>query len=209
MKTSRKSNSVLACIVAVLALAFAGAASDASANLVTNPGFETGDLTGWLVFGQGPNSGVTVQSPDNGPSAPGTHNAFMDNRAQGLGLTLKQSTPAGSAIPGLVIYSFDLKLGQAAEGGVFFVEIFAEQAGGGVLGGSGLLGNYNPAVWTAFSGSFVAPANTDFLTIQFAANTGANVGSISTMHVDNVDLHQELPTPAESSTWGGIKSLYR
>ncbi len=207
MKISK--NAVLGCIMAVLALALAGAGSDALAtNLLTNPGFETGDLTGWLVFGESANSGVTVQSPDNGPSAPGTHNAYMDNHAEAVGLTLKQSTPAGSAGPGLVFYSFDLKLGQAGAGGVFFVEVFAEQAGGGVIGTSGLLGNYTPAAWTTFSGSFMAPANTDFLTIQFMANTGAVVGSISTMNVDNVDVHQDVVS-AESSTWGGIKSLYR
>ena len=207
MKISK--NAVLGCILAVLALPLAGAANDASAmNLLTNPGFETGDLTGWQVFGLSPNSAVTVQSPDNGPSEPGMYNAFMDNHAEALGLTLKQSTPAGSAAAGLVYYSFDLKLGQADAGGVFFVEVFAEQAGGGVIGTSGLLGNYTPADWTTFSGFFNAPANTDFLTIQFMANTGAVVGSISTMHVDNVDLHQESVS-AQSSTWSAIKALSR
>ena len=180
-----------------------------AANLVTNPGFEAGDLTGWLVFGVSGSSTVTVQTPENGPSAPGTHNAFMDNQAMALGLTLKQSTAPGSAAPGTVFYSFDLKLGQAANGGVFFVEIFAERSGVGIVGGSGLLGNYSPADWTTFQGSFEAPANTDFLTIQFMANTGAVVGSVSTMHVDNVDLHQTPVVPVESSTWSGLKDLYR
>jgi hypothetical protein len=133
----------------------------------------------------------------------------MDNQAMALGLTLKQSTPPGSAIAGTVFYSFDLKLGQAANGGVFFVEIFAEQVGGGVIGGSGLLGNYTPAGWTTFQGSFVAPANTDFLTIQFMANTGAVGGSVSSMHVDNVDLHQAPVVPVESPSWEGMKALYR
>ena len=191
-----------------LTLAVAATAASA-ANLVTNPGFETGDLTGWLVFGESANSGVTVETPDNGPSAPGTHNAYMDNHAEAVGLTLKQSTPAGSATAGTVYWSFDLKLGQADLGGVFFVEIFAEQAGGGVIGGSGLLGNYTPADWTNFSGSFEAPANTDFISIQFEANTGAVVGTVSTMHVDNVDLHQEPTVPAQSPSWDGIKDLYR
>jgi hypothetical protein len=180
-----------------------------AANLLTNPGFETGDLTGWLVFGVSANSGVTVQSPDNGPAAPGTHNAFMDNRAEAMGLTLKQSTAPGSAGPGTVYYSFDLKLGQAANGGVFFVQVFAEKAGGGVIGGSNLLGNYSPANWTTYQGSFEAPANTDFLTIQFMANTGAVIGSVSSMHVDNVDLNQGGAVPAQSTSWGRMKALYR
>jgi hypothetical protein len=198
---------VLGCALAVLALTLP--AGDATAqNLVVNPGFETGDLAGWQVFGAGPNASVTVLSPDNGPSAPGMHHAFMDNQAEALGLTLKQSTPAGSAVPGQVDYAFDLKLGQAALGGVFFVEIFAEQAGGGVIGGTGVLGNFTPANWTTFAGSFVAPAGTDFLTIQFGAITGAVVGSISTMLVDNASLSQDA-VPTEATTWGGIKAQYR
>lgn len=195
--------------IAVLALCVAGAATSVSAqNLLENPGFETGDLTAWEVFGEGDNATVTVQSGDNGPSEPGEYNAFMDNRELALGLTLKQSTAAGTAFPGPVTYAFDLKLDQAEVGGVFFVEIFAEQAGGGVIGGSGLLGPFSPQEWTQFEDSFVAPDGTDFLTIQFVATTGGGEGSVCSMHVDNAFLGQE-PVPVESATWGGIKSLYR
>ncbi len=186
-----------------------GATAGQATNVLTNGDFETGDLTGWQVFGISPNSNVTVQSPDNGPALPGQHNAYMDNRAEALGLTLKQTTVPGTATGGIVYYSFDLKLGQAANGGVFFAQIFAEQSGVGIVGGSGLLGNYTPADWTTFSGSFVAPAGTDFLTIQFMANTGAVIGSVSTMHVDNVILSQEPIVPGESSSWGQVKGLYR
>jgi len=194
------------CVALLLAVT---AMTASAANLLTNPGFETGDLTGWLVFGVSGASNVTVQSPDNGPSVAGTHNAFMDNQAMALGLTLKQSTPSGSAAGGTVFYSFDLKVGQAANGGVFFVQIFAEQTGVGIVGTSGLLGNYSPADWTTIQGSFEAPAGTDFLSIQFMANTGAVLGSVSSMHVDNVDLHQTPVVPVDSPTWSGLKALYR
>ncbi len=185
------------------------ATTASAANLLTNPGFETGDLTGWLVFGQSATSDVFVQSPDNGPSAPGTHNAFMANQHEALALVLKQSTAPGSAVPGTVFYSFDLKMGEMANGGVFFVNIFAEQAGGGVIGGSGLMGPFWPQNWTPYQGSFVAPANTDFLTIQFEAVTGAVVGSRSQMHVDNADLNQGSVVPSHSTSWGRMKALYR
>ena len=95
-----------------------------------------------------------------------------------------------AASEGEVFYSFDLNLGAQDVGGVFFVEIFAEQAGGGVLAGSGVLGNYNPAGWETFSGSFMAPAGTDFLTIQLSAITGGAEGSLSSMSIDNVSLTQ-------------------
>ena len=192
-----------------LALPLAGSLSNASAqNALVNAGFETGDLTGWTVNGVTANSTVTVESPDNGPTAPGSFHVLMDNQVDGLGMTLKQSTLPGTAGPGEVFYSFDLKLVEAAAGGVFFVEIFAEGDGLGVLGGSGILGNYTPADWTTFTGSFIAPANTDFLTIQFGAITGANIGSVSSMRVDHVRLTQGS-IPTETSNWGELKSDYR
>lgn len=193
-------------VCAVLALTAVGASAQ---NILINGDFETGDLTGWQVFGQSPSSDVTIQSPDNGPSAPGTHNAFMDNQAEAVGLTLKQTTVPGSATGGEVFYSYDLKLDQADAGGVLFVEIFCEQEGVGIIGGSGLMGPLWPwGTWTAYSGSFIAPDNTDFLTIQFMANTGAVTGSNCVAHVDNVDLHQAT-SPVESTSWAAMKALYR
>ncbi len=193
---------------AVLALASLGAVGDASAqNLLVNADFETGDLTGWEVFGQTANSDVVVESGDNGPTLPGTHNAFLDNQAEAIGLTLKQSTAAGSASPGEVSYSFDLKLDQAELGGVFFVEIWAEQVGGGVIGGSGLMGPFWEVDWTAHAGTFEAPAGTDFLTIQIMVNTGADAGSNCLAHVDNVDLSYGS-VPTESTNMSTVKALY-
>lgn len=193
-------------IAALLALAVAGSAF---ANAIENPGFETGDLTSWQALGGNASATISVVSGDNGPSGAGNHCAYMANFGEAVGLTLKQTTLPGTAIGGLVTWSFDLKLGQAGLGGVFFVQIFAEQSGVGIVGGSGLLGNYTPAGWQTFSGSFMAPAGTDFLTIQFMANTGAVVGGSSTMYVDNVSLEQEGIVSDEPTTWGGVKGLFR
>lgn len=202
MKATKKLVGIVMCAAALVV-----AVSPVSANLLTNPGFETGDLTGWLALNTSGNAVITVESPDNGPSAPGTHNAFLNNQAEALGLTLKQSTAPGSATAGTVFYSFDLKLGQAALGGVFFVEIFAENAANAVIGRAPLLGNFTPANWTTISGSFVAPPNTDHLTIQFEAVTGAVIGSNSSMHVDNVDLNQGV-VPVAPVSWGQLKAGY-
>lgn len=195
-------------VFAVAVLAF-GTMGVASANMLVNPGFETGDLTGWQVFGISGSSNVTIDSPDNGPTLPGTHNAYMVNQGEAIGLTLKQTTVPGSATAGEVYYSYDLKLDAADVGGVLFVQIFAEQSGVGVIGGSGLMGPLWPwNAWTAYSGSFTAPANTDFLTIQFMANTGAAAGTSCIAHVDNVDLNQGA-SPVESTSWTNLKALYR
>jgi hypothetical protein len=200
---------IIVCGAAAVALASLGAVDGASAqNLLVNPDFETGDMSGWEVFGQNANSDVTAQSGDNGPTLPGTHNAYMDNRTDGHGLTLKQSTAGGSAGPGEVFYAFDLKLDEAEAGGVLFIEIWAEQASGGIIGGSGLMGPFWDWDWTAHSGSFMAPAGTDFLTIQIMANTGATIGSTCIVHVDNVDLNYGA-VPTESSSLSAVKALYR
>lgn len=204
-------HSLLLSVASLAAFALVSAASPVSAaNLVVNGDFETAALAPWAgVGGLSPNATITIVSPDNGPSSGGAHAAFLNNHAEANGLTMAQTTPLASASPGLVQYSFDLRLGSALNGGVFFVEIFAQNAAGAVIGGSGLLGNYAPAVWTAYSGSFLAPPNTDHLTMQFEAPTGAVIGSVSSMEVDNADLHQALIVPVKGSTWGGLKALYR
>lgn len=207
----RVSKSLIVCsLLAVLVLPFVGVVNEASAdNMIINGDFEGGNLDGWVVSGESAVSGATAQSGDNGPAAPGMYNAFLDNRAEAMGLTLKQTTENGTAIPGAVQYSFDLKLDQADVGGVLFVEIFAEQEGVGIIGGSGLMGPYWPwNAWETISGSFDAPANTTFFTIQFMANTGATVGSTCVAHVDNVILDQGT-VAAESTDWSSIKALYR
>ncbi len=193
------------------AVAILTAVSVASAaNLLGNAAFETGTLAPWAgVGGVCPNATISVLSGDNGPSGPGTHYAFINNQAEANGLTMAQTTANGTAGPGTVYYEFDLSLGSALNGGVFFVEIFAQNSVGAVIGGSGLLGNYTPAGWTHYNGMFLAPANTDHLTIQFEAPTGAVAGSVSSMKVDNVYLSQDAPVPASRTTWGRVKNLYR
>ncbi|MGD9547938.1 MAG: hypothetical protein AB7V45_10380 [Candidatus Krumholzibacteriia bacterium] len=178
-------------------------------NILTNPDFETGDLGGWTAFGLSGSSTIVVQAGDNGPSLPGNFNAFLNNQVQALGLGLKQTTAPGTAAAGEVTYSFDLKLDQADAGGVVFVEIFAEGEGLGIVGGSGLMGPLWPWQWTNYSGSFMAPANTSFLTIQFVATTGANIGSNCVLHVDNVSLEQQGVVADDASSMGAVKALFR
>ena len=178
-------------------------------NILVNPGFETGDLTGWTVAGGNASAGATIESPDNGPTFPGTNNAYMSNMGEAIGLTLKQTTAPGTATAGNVDYSFDLKLIQADVGGVLFVEIFAEEEGVGVIGGSGLMGPFWPwNTWETFSGSFVAPAGTSFLTIQIMANTGAAAGTNCLAHVDNVVLEQPVAVPTEAMSVSSLKAQH-
>lgn len=87
------------CVLAMTA----GVRPATAANILNNGDFETGSQALWAgVGGVGSNATVTIQSTDNGPSAPGTHYAFVDNRAQANGLTMAQTTPLGSATAGTV-----------------------------------------------------------------------------------------------------------
>ncbi len=195
--------------VAVVLLVLAVAVSASADNIVLNPGFETGDLTDWQVFGESPSSSATVLSGDNGASAPGDYNCFIDNQAEANAVTLKQSTPVGTAIAGEVYYAFDCKLDQADAGGVMFIQMFAEQSGVGIVGVSPLIGPIWPwGEWLMFDGTWDAPAGTDFLTIEFRATTGATTGSNCVVHVDNVVMDQGV-SPVESATWSSIKAMYR
>jgi len=201
---------ILGCVFAVLVLPLVGMGNASAQNLLVNGDFETGDFTGWEVFGEDASADASVESPDNGPSLPGSNNAFLNNQAEARALGIKQGTGDGSASPGTYNYLFDLQLTEAGVGAVFFFEIFAEVAGGGVVGQT-LQGPWfpTPGEWITIQGTFDAPANTDNLTVQFAAITGAVVGSVSAYHVDNAYIGVGDPVATEAMNWGDAKSLYR
>ncbi len=184
---------------AVVIAAFMFAAGQVSAaNLLLNPGFETGTTASWLVLGSGVGASVTVQTPDNGPSAPGSFNAFMTNSIAANNLALQQSTALGDAVPGLANYSFDLKFGNSFNGGVVFVHIWDVNSTGGVIDqGPGLIvpSIPNDGNWHTFSGSWTAPASVNHFEIEFDCTTGAASGSTEAVHVDNASLTQAVPEP--------------
>jgi hypothetical protein len=177
----------LGCI-AVVALATRQASAQ---NLIQNPVFGTGTLANWTVVGTAFDVGVSIVPFSYDPAAPGTHAAIMSNFVGSTTLSLEQSTPTASVVPGLVNYSFDLENYIAANGGTFSIQISDLNASGGVIDqGPGLL---HPSVpidgnWHTISGSFTAPANVDHLEIQF------NCTPVTALFVDNVSLSQ-VPEP--------------
>lgn len=173
-----------------------------AANLILNPGFETGDATDWLELGTGSGASISVLSGNNGPSAPGSFSAFMNNTIPANNLALQQSTALGDAVPGVVDYSFDMEGNTSLNGGVLFVHIWDINSTGGVIDqGPGLLGPYFPVTtsWTTISGSFTAPANVNHFEIEFDCTTGAATGSAEAVYIDNVSLTQSVPEPASFS----------
>ena len=197
MKATGKLVGSLAC-----AAAFVLAVNQVSAaNLILNPGFETGTTANWLVLNAGT---VTVDGTANGPSAPGTFSAFMQNTLPANNLALQQSTAVGSASPGLVNYSFDLKVDSSLNGGVVFIHFWDINSSGGVIdAGPGLLGPYFNTGWVTYSGTWTAPANVNRFTVEFDCTTGAAAGSAESIHVDNVSISQAvIPEPTTVSLVG-------
>jgi PEP-CTERM motif len=173
-----------------------------AANLILNPGFETGDLTDWQALGTGPGASISVLSGNNGPSASGSFSAFMDNTLPANNLALQQSTALGDASAGVVDYSFDMEGNTSLNGGVLFVHIWDINSTGGVIDqGPGLLGPYFPVTtsWTTISGSFTAPVNVDHFEIEFDCTTGAATGTAEAVYIDNVSLTQPAPVPEPAS----------
>lgn len=171
-----------------------------AANLILNPGFSTGDLTGWTPLNAASGATITVNPTGGNP----TDYAWLNNSLQAYNLALSQVTPNGSVVgAGLTVtYSFDLLGGNQAAGGVDFIHIFDENASGGVISqGPGLLGPYFPSAsgWTTYTGTFTTVAGSDHLYIEFDATTGANIGAMDQVGIDNVVLSLPVPEPASLS----------
>ena len=199
MKASHKLIGGLLSTVVVFAACHASAQ-----NLIQNPGFETGTLIDWTVVGSGSGVGFSAQTFGNGPSAPGSCLALMSNLVSSSTLSLEQSTPTASVVPGLVNYSFDLRNLFAADGGTFSIQISDLNSSGGVIDqGPGLLQPNVPidGNWHTISGSFTAPANVDHLKIQF------DFTAVTALWIDNVSLSQ-VPEPTTVTLTGlGVVGL--
>jgi hypothetical protein len=175
-----------------------------AANLLQNPGFETGTLSSWTVTGSGFGVGVAVRTPDNGPSAAGTHSAFLSNLVMSTTLGLQQTTAVGSVHPGLVSFSFDLENLLSANGGAILIDVWDMNSAGVIIDqGVGLpLNAPVDSTWHAYSGSYTAPAGTDHLKVEL------DTTYLEALRVDNVTLSQiPEPTTAALVTLGLIGGL--
>jgi hypothetical protein len=184
-----------------------------AANLLLNPGFETGDTTSWLPLGQGVGASITVQSGING-SGPGTFALLMSNTIPANTLALQQTTALGDAVPGLMT-SFYLDAKFISTNGAFSAHIWDLDSTGGVIDGH-LLGPLSPFISISFFStygiSYIAPANVDHFKIEIDCTTGASGAEV--VFIDNVTV-TPIPEPASLSlvamgllsTWALRRSL--
>ena len=85
-------NKKLLLIIAVCA----SAALTANANLVSNPGFETGSFSSWTQFGDTTFDGVGSSSPDGTPPHSGNFLAFFGAVGTTSGIMQTLTAPAGT-----------------------------------------------------------------------------------------------------------------
>lgn len=195
-------------LVGAAALAIAASAVSAQ-NLVTNGGFEAGNTSGWLSFPTS-NSTFGVTNDANTGSFAGQ---LVNNQSTSAAVVKQISLGAGFInIGDSVLVTFAAK-GSGAIGGVAFAEFFTEISGGGIsssriLSGAplNLTSSYQPF-------SFLVPITVNSsggVTLQFAAVTGADVGSVSSLTIDDVSV-SVVPAPASAGllALGGLLAVRR
>lgn len=186
--------------ICTLALAATASSALAGLELTTNGGFEAGDTSGWQWF---PSSSSTFNLTNDANS--GIFAAEIFNNAIASGAVAKQANLGiGIVNPGDVVnISFAAK-GSGALGGVAFAEFFSEIDGGGVsssqiLGGGplALTDTYQTFNFSVFAGPDVSGG----ITLQFAAVTGADTGSVMVLFIDDVSV-SVVPAPSAMALLG-------
>jgi uncharacterized protein (TIGR03382 family) len=192
----------------VVALAaFAGSAS--AVELTTNGGFEAGDLSGWASFPT-TNSTFNITTDSNS----GVFGAEVFNNDPAAGAVVKQANLGKGLVKAgeTITISFAVK-GSTANGGVAFAEFFSEIDGGGVsksqiLGGGplALTGSYQIFNFVTTAGDDVSGG----VTLQFAAVTGADTGSVAVLFIDDASV-TIIPAPGALAIFGlgGLAAIRR
>lgn len=200
----------------VIGLAVLMAAATSQANLFTNPGFETGDLTGWTV-GLTPNGATGVQDVQVFETVLGTPSfaghfrvgqaVFTSGVQEGVNLTQRLTLTGG------VTYNlyFDVAADNVGTGANAQGGIFTAIVDGAFVGSSYAAGSI-PAMTTlrsSVTGSFT-PTSTGLYEVGIRITRPFTTGSTNlSQWVDNADV-SAVPEPASMIALGaGLLALAR
>jgi hypothetical protein len=185
--------------ISAIAVALIAGTAMGQVELATNGDFETGDTSGWTSIPTG-NSLFEAQSSD---VFAGGFSGRVENLATGSAHVIKQANVGVGQVDAgeIVTYSFWAKSNQGV-GGVSFIEVFSELAGGGTSA-SELVGTVAAdGQWAFYSFDVAAgPDVSGGVTLQFTATTGAVIGSTSELFVDDVSI-TIVPTPGAFAALG-------
>jgi hypothetical protein len=194
-----------------LAATMALAAVAAHANLLSNPGAETGDLTGWVVGGVS-NPGVDDGSFDGFTPHGGLFDFYGFNGSDGtLTQTVSLAGEPGATMATVSFWEQGLDQGDPSDNA--YVSLSFLDALGQSLGTvSTPVIDSHSGNWQQFSGSFAIPAGT--ASIAYTMNFTRNVGSDLDAFIDDNSLTvSAVPEPATltlwSAGWASLLSLAR
>jgi MYXO-CTERM domain-containing protein len=189
-----------------LATVLALAALGAHANLLSNPGAETGDLTGWVVGGES-NPAVDDGSFDGFTPHTGLYDFYGYN---GLDGTLTQNVSL-AGIPNAAwaeVSFWEQGLNQGDPSDNAFVSLTFLDALGQVLGSAATpVVDSHDGTWLQYSGIFAIPAGT--ASIDYTMNFTRHAGSDLDAFIDDNSLSvSAVPEPAAWALWGaGLAGL--
>jgi hypothetical protein len=159
----------------------------AQANLITNGGFETGDLTGWTTAGADVAT-ASASLVEGGPNS-GTY-FFLGYDNDGFA-TLQQTI--GTSVGSLYSFSFFSNTNVLAAANVLRYQI----------GSGSIVTVTNYPSWTQTATSFLATSTTTDVTFFFETDPGTG-----THRIDDVDVSAAVPEPATLSLLGlGVLGL--
>lgn len=212
----------LACSLA-MAAALVAVASQASASIVVNGGFELGtgtDADSWAQFQGATPPALAVVERDNTMPASGDWAMILSvtgsTLSVGTNAEIQQLTPLNSIIPGETYdMSFLAKAGSIGPGVVVFAEVQWLDSdgsdGGGVKGSTGLMeiSGLLTSTYQSFGFSnIVAAPGSDAALVDIRMNGGAFDGSDGLIYVDDVTLTPE-PTTLALLCIGGLAMIRR
>ena len=162
--------------------------SGTTTGLAQNSDFETGALSGWIVFQNGGTAALDNTTSNNG----GTWSGKLVTNGPSNPAFKQEAVGAGKVKSGdKITVKFDVKGSIVQPGAVFNVLLFGEGAAG-----ASFTHVFNPtptltSSWTTFTGTYTIPSNADVskgLSFLIEAVCGGDAGCKVTANIDNVSV---------------------
>ena len=195
----------------------AGVAQAATVDVVTNGGFETGDLTGWLSF-PSPSGTVSVANQNSPLGSAGSYsgNLYADGSGGPSFPALKVERLAEGLLTGgatvtvsydayAPIQTVDINAGENVGAVVFIAEFFTERTGDNGAVNNILQGapNWLTTEWQHYEYTFnLAEDAGGGLSMLFKADCGANANCRFDAYIDNLSIVTDVSAvPVPAAVW--------